>query len=162
MPDDTPLPNLEIGLFSAVVLIEKKLSDERESALAGWLVANGCLSMSAWGEGCSKFHDAVDGKVLEKFDFKDIPEDGFVMTTWHDDEPMNEVLWYHLYCAFHPTVKLKRLTVDLSEADRESEIAERYRYVATDEYLDSDEANFDRKLTGWWFQIRAFFGRVLS
>ena len=54
------------------------------------------------------WHDAVDLAVLESFDCGDIPDDKFVMTTWHANEPMSEALWYAGNCAFHPDIELQR------------------------------------------------------
>ncbi|MGB3378809.1 MAG: hypothetical protein WBA55_08580, partial [Allopontixanthobacter sediminis] len=45
---------------------------------------------------------------LKTFDFGDVPDDKFVMTTWHADEPISEALWFAGNCAFHPHVELQR------------------------------------------------------
>ena len=63
---------------------------------------------SLGGKECEKWHDAIDWAVLETFDFGDIPDDKFVMTTWHADEPISEALWYAENCASHPDVELKQ------------------------------------------------------
>jgi hypothetical protein len=40
------------------------------------------------------------------FDFGEIPDDRFVMTTWHSNEPISEAFWYAGHCAIHPDVEL--------------------------------------------------------
>ncbi|WP_425304719.1 DUF7684 family protein [Croceicoccus pelagius] len=45
-----------------------------------------------------------------------MPDDKFVMTTWHADEPISEALWFAGNCASHPDVELKQ-TVLLHIAD---------------------------------------------
>jgi hypothetical protein len=43
--------------------------------------------------------------VHDSFDFADLEFDpqgkrGVIMTTWHDDEPLSEAVWYFLSAAF--------------------------------------------------------------
>ncbi len=64
--------------------------------------------MMAWGINCSSWDDSVDMADIERFDFKEIPEDKFVMTTWHSDEPLVEVFWFSKNSAVHPVVDLKQ------------------------------------------------------
>lgn len=91
-----------------VIVSEVAVSDEWRNSTARWLVAAGCLYAVAWGTECEKWHDAVDWAVLETFDYGDIPDDKFVITTWHADEPLSEALWFAGNCAFHPNVELGR------------------------------------------------------
>jgi len=80
-----PLPELRTHApFRAVVILETQPSQEWETEATKWLVAEGCLYMMAWGDGCSRWHDSVDWASLEEFDFGEIPDDRFVMTTWHE------------------------------------------------------------------------------
>lgn len=110
------LPQLKTGPLRVVVVSETTVSDEWRKSTARWLVNGGCLYVVAWGVECEKWHDAVDRAVLETFDFGDIPDDKFVMTTWHSDEPLSEALWFAGNCAFHPDVELQ-LTLVLHVAD---------------------------------------------
>ena len=48
----------------------------------------------------------MDWTVLEAFNFNDIPEDRFVMTTWHDKEPLSKALWFAGHAASHPDIDL--------------------------------------------------------
>jgi hypothetical protein len=76
----------------------------------------GCLYVVAWGVECEAWHDSVDWTHLEAFDYGDIPDDKFVMTTWHADEPLKEALWFAGHCAQHPEVELDE-TVIIHVAD---------------------------------------------
>ncbi len=67
--------------------------------------------MMAWGSSCSSWDDSVDMANIEQFEFADIPEDKFVMTTWHADEPLSEAFWFSKNCATHPVIKLERTVV---------------------------------------------------
>ncbi|MBL8656298.1 MAG: hypothetical protein JNJ92_02935 [Altererythrobacter sp.] len=63
------------------------------------------------------WHDAVDWAVLEEFDYGEIPDERFVMISWHDNEPLSEALWFAGQCAFHPDVELKgTLIVHVAQA----------------------------------------------
>jgi len=62
--------------------------------------------MMAWGRKCSEWDDSVDHANLRPFDYGDIPEDAFVMTTWHDHDSLKEVFWYSENTAFHPSLEL--------------------------------------------------------
>jgi hypothetical protein len=79
--------------------------------------------MIAWGVGCSSWDDSVDFANLRAFDDEEIPDDAFVMTTWHEAEPLSETLWFAKHSAFHPTVDLRHtLLVHISRSAREHEL----------------------------------------
>ena len=87
----------------------------------------GCLYMVAWGANCSSWDDSVDWANIEAFDFKQIPEDRFVMTTWHEDQPLSEALWYAKHNAFHPTIELQHtLLIHVSARNGEQELLRAY------------------------------------
>lgn len=65
----------------------------------------------AWGQDCSSWDDSVDMASLEAFGFQQTPNDKFVMTTWHPDEPLEEVFSYAKYSAQHPMLELKNLVI---------------------------------------------------
>jgi hypothetical protein len=83
--------------------------------------------MMAWGENCSSWDDSVDIANLERFDYGEIPESQFVMTTWHQDEPLQEVLWFTKNNSNHPTEVLKGdLLLHIAAQPRESELLRAY------------------------------------
>lgn len=58
------------------------------------LLKQGVAYVCAWGRECERVHDVFDDVILQR------PEgDPFVMTTWHDDESMDEALWYGVWAA---------------------------------------------------------------
>lgn len=117
------LPDIsEYAPFRAVVVLDKQPKQEWETEATRWLVAQGCLYMMAWGDGCSRWHDSVDWAHLEAFDFGEIPDDRFIMTTWHDDEPLIDVFWYAQFSAEHGDVSLESsLVVHVGVTDRRDE-----------------------------------------
>jgi hypothetical protein len=115
--EDEPLPDLgAFGPFRAVVVIEADYSPEWQELVSKWLVAGGCLYMLAWGKDCATWDDSVDYANIEAFDSGDIPADQFVYTTWHENQPLDEVLWFAQFAAKHPEVELdETLIVHISE-----------------------------------------------
>ncbi|RYE65474.1 MAG: hypothetical protein EOO81_12635 [Oxalobacteraceae bacterium] len=48
---------------------------------------------------------------MEEFDFGEVPDNRFIMTTWHDKEPLSEALWFSGNCAFHPDIELEETII---------------------------------------------------
>ena len=67
--------------------------------------------MMAWGKDCESWDDSVDWVNIEAFDFGEIPDNEFVMTSWHEDEPLEEVFQFAKEMAHHPTVKLDNIVI---------------------------------------------------
>lgn len=125
-PEQSP-PELTCGPFRALVVSDVTVTKEWRHRIAKWLVASGCLYVIAWGLECEDWHDSVDWAVLEEFDFGDIPDHKFVMTTWHAIEPLSEAMWFAGQCAFHPDVELGATVVlDVAPAAREAEIMDAF------------------------------------
>jgi len=102
----------------AILIAEEHVSDDWCNEIANWLIDRGCLYFVAWGQDCERWHDAVDWASLEAHDFGDVPDDRFVMTTWHDKESLSEALWYAGHCSFHPDVELQgALIVHVAKED---------------------------------------------
>ena len=98
------------------------MTQEWQWAVSEWLVASGCLNMAAWGLDCSSWDDSVDLANLEAFDFE-VPEDRFVMTSWHANNTLEEAVFFAKHCAFHSTVALtEALILDISLEDHEAEV----------------------------------------
>ena len=126
--------------FRAVVVLEFPLTPEERGRIAAWLVKSGCLYMMAWGIGCSEFHDDVDMASLAEFDFRRVPDDRHIMTTWHDNLPLEEPFWFAHYCALHSHVEL-RATLLLHVAAKSDEQAMLNRFEAAKDWSDDEEAS---------------------
>ena len=131
-PGQETLPKLDgMPPFRAVVLVREIVSNDWRNRVSDWLVAAGCLYMLAWGHDCSGWDDAVDWSSISAFDFKPIPPERFVMTTWHEDESIEEVFWFATHCAEHPTIPLEAdLVLDIACIDREAETMATWRSAA--------------------------------
>ena len=113
--------------FRAVVVADSEVSPDWQAEVSSWLVRSGCLYMVAWGTNCSSWDDSVDEANLEEFEYGEIPEDKFVMTTWHSDDPLREALWFAKNNALHPKVDLSRtVLLHIAPQGREVELLEAY------------------------------------
>ncbi len=79
--------------------------------------------MCAWGTDCSDWDTSVDMANIEANCYEKIPEDRFVMTTWHENEPLAEAFWFVKNNAHHPTVAIRNtLLVHVAQVSREKEL----------------------------------------
>lgn len=126
-PDSELLNISYLNPFRSVVIVEEKVSSEWQSLISKWLVESGCLYMLAWGINCSSWDDSVDYANMQEFDYGEIPEEKLVMTTWHDNETLNEVFWFSKNSAFHPAIDLKNtLILHVSKNNKEKEMLSEY------------------------------------
>lgn len=107
-PGDTPPHIDEAAPFKAVVVIDADVTPEWQGQISDWLVRSGCRYMMAWGKNCSAWDSSVDEANLMKYDYGEIPENDFVMTTWHANKPLVEAFWFSQFCAMHPSLELDK------------------------------------------------------
>ncbi len=113
--------------FRAIVVLEEPVSVEWQHELSKNLVDAGCLYMMAWGVEASSWDDSVDYANLDAFNYGDIPETKFVMTTWHDNESLGEVFDYSKQLALHPAVDInKTVIVHIAAKSKENELLSAY------------------------------------
>lgn len=122
------MPELATVPCRVVVLVEQDVSAEWQDDVSDWIVGFGCRYMMAWGQNCSSWDDSVDWALLRNHDFSDVPDDRFVMTTWHDQETLSEAFEFCIVCAHHPTIDLPTVRIiDITEVERGAEISSRYQ-----------------------------------
>jgi hypothetical protein len=79
--------------------------------------------MCAWGTDCSEWDTSVDMANIEAHGYEEIPEDRFVMTTWHENEPLTDAFRFAKNDAHHPAVALHNtLLVHVAQVGREEEL----------------------------------------
>lgn len=125
----TELPEI-IGMdpFRSVIILEESVTSEWQERVSDWLINSGCLYMMAWGENCSAWDDSIDHSNLKKFKYGEIPEDKFVMTTWHDNESLKDVFWFSKHSAFHSIVNISNtLLLHISKSNKEEEYLDEYK-----------------------------------
>ena len=125
---DLKLPNIsQFAPFKGILILEKDTEETWQRLVSKWLIDMGCLYMMAWGIECSSWDDSVDMANLEAFNFQ-IPEEKFVITTWHENEKLNEVFWFSKHNAHHPCVELKStIILHISDSNRTEDLLGRYK-----------------------------------
>jgi hypothetical protein len=87
----------DFGLFLA--LDARPISDGELLKLARQALAQGLVFLCAWGPDCERVHDSFDIVRDEGHD-DDSDDDSVVMTSWHDDEPLEEALWFAIFTQY--------------------------------------------------------------
>jgi hypothetical protein len=127
MPGATLAPPTIQVPIRTVVIVEAEVTPAWQELASNWLVKSGCLFMMAWGEKCSSWDDSVDIANLEAFNYAEIPEDKFIITTWHSNEPLTEVFRFSKNLAFHPKVTLEStLLFHISVQNKEHELLQAF------------------------------------
>lgn len=133
-----PLPDVSgYAPYRAVVVLDATYSDEWQNEASRWLVDNGCLYMMAWGENCSSWDDSVDWAQIDKYP-SGVPDADFVMTTWHEKQPLIEVFWFARFCAQDPYGRIEHsLIVHVGRTDREAELLALFEQA--EDWVDPEE-----------------------
>jgi hypothetical protein len=71
------------------------VSDDGVLALARSLISDGCAYVCCWGADCERVHDLFDKAMFEL-----LPNGPHVMTTWHNDKPLDEALWFAMFNSY--------------------------------------------------------------
>ncbi|WP_020654665.1 DUF7684 family protein [Massilia niastensis] len=113
--------------FAAILVVDDDADEMWRWDAARWLVASGCRFLLAWGKKCESWAESVDDAALEAFDYDDIPEDKRVLTTWDEDEDLEEVFWFARHRARHPALALETtLILHIATRDRKDELEALY------------------------------------
>ncbi len=72
-------------------------SDERVS-VSDQIVRSGCRYVCAAGHECSQWDTSVDMSYIESHPGLDPPPETFIMTSWHEREPISETVDFALEC----------------------------------------------------------------
>jgi len=111
--------------------------------VATQLLASGLVYICTWGPDCERLHDIFDeaivGRELEGNALAKIPG-GTVITTWHSNESLKEVLWYFVHSAF-ATESYERECKDwviatIGNAEWEQQVRRSIRGVVCDPLAD--------------------------
>jgi hypothetical protein len=114
--------------FKAVIVVEDDVTSEWQATVSDWLVRSGCRYMMAWGRRCSEWDDSVDHANLLCFGYGEILDDEFVMTTWHDQDSLEETFWFAMHAAMHPSLELDQIYIlHITPSARANEMLQRFR-----------------------------------
>lgn len=124
------LPRIEhLRPFKCVLISELETTDNQKLEVCEWLLNAGCLYLMAWGKECSLWHDHMDEVHITAFNYQDIPGEHLVMTTWHPNESIRDVLRFAKYAATHGCTTLENLLIlDLKNCSELSKSARTQKY----------------------------------
>ena len=103
-PFNSPCPGEEFAAL--IVVYDSQVSHDNRSAITDALIKQGCRYGVCLGYDCSGWDDSLDWSyIFSDPDFSP-PNDRFVMSTWHEDEPLEDTIFHFLKCtkfdAFSP------------------------------------------------------------
>jgi len=93
---DLVAPSRHFVLFIAADT--RSLAGSEIYAAAEAAIRAGASYVCCWGPDCSRFHDAFDEADLEMNG--ESSDDRILMTTWHENEPLEETLWFAVHSTF--------------------------------------------------------------
>jgi hypothetical protein len=135
-PDELGLAGSRFVLFLAADTTG--LDDETIRRSAAKALGQGAAYVCTWGPGCSWAHDLFDLEIM-KVDPK--LEGPFVLTTWHDDDTLDEALWFAVFVAYPGDERLEDCDATLAVAVGHREWHEQIRTRLRDPgALDDDVA----------------------
>jgi hypothetical protein len=115
--------------FACLLAIDATvLDDESVITLAERLLDQGLAYLCIWGPDCERVHDLVDGLVVCHQ-----VQEGWghtIMTTWHDDEPLEEAIWFLIHAAYPEEALLPtcqtRIGIAVANDDWAKELRQRF------------------------------------
>ena len=91
-------------------------------AASRWLADSGCFYIFVWTNNCSSWDGSVDLAKLEQFENGQIYVVIFIMMSWHNGEPPQEMVLLAKYSAQHQTIELENMHfLQIGSADRHRE-----------------------------------------
>ena len=76
----------------------RSMSADEIGNIANWALAQGAVYLCAWGPDCERVHDIIDEVACNRN--PDETDEDVIMTTWHEDQALDEALWFAVNNAF--------------------------------------------------------------
>jgi hypothetical protein len=89
LPDSISLPTSHFVCLVAANATSVDAGVLKE--LSRKLLRAGCVYFCAWGSDCERAHDIFDEECFEV--------EPVIMTTWHEEDSLDETLWFFVSCA---------------------------------------------------------------
>ncbi len=118
-----------LNAFRCLIILARPVSDETRYSVSETLVKSGCLFAIAFGPQSTLWDDSIDHANLAQFDYGPVPAGSDVMTSWHDNESLEETLAFAKFCsttAYDGRPLTTLLILDFSDHDRATEIKALY------------------------------------
>lgn len=72
------------------------ISNDEQNKISDNLIASNCRYAVCAGHDCSSWDDSIDWAYISTDENYDPPDETFVMPTWHDDETVNDIMFFGL------------------------------------------------------------------
>ena len=84
--------------YACLVYSKEDVTKDEMETISNWIISSGCRYAVCAGADCSKWHDAIDWAYIASDPNYSPPEARFVMTSWHETETLEEIVWFWLMC----------------------------------------------------------------
>lgn len=107
-PEQFETPFGELEYVFLLVTFGVTMTHEETSELCRRIVTSPCRYAVCWGHDCERWHDLLDHEfVMAHLDV----EPPLMMTTWHPNDPVREVVWFLKNCTAVESFQSERLLV---------------------------------------------------
>jgi hypothetical protein len=96
LPHSLNLPSPNFAMLLACDAT--RISDAEIQSFADLLINNGIAYLCTWGPDCERVHDLMDIAIVQREIKEEIKYP--IMTTWHNDESLDDALWFMLEVAY--------------------------------------------------------------
>jgi hypothetical protein len=79
-----------------LVVDDTSITDEEQSHLSSQIIQEGCRYAVCAGHRCSTWDDSIEWALLSRYPDFNPPDERFVMTSWHDNETLDDVVFFFL------------------------------------------------------------------
>lgn len=91
-PFDTSSIEVKIPFACLLYSNQDNVTHDEMMSVANWLVSSGCRYVVCAGLNCSEWHDTIDTADI----IRDPSTQNLIMTTWHENETIENVVWFSL------------------------------------------------------------------
>jgi hypothetical protein len=97
-PSDLISPFAGAEFACLLVVRDTSITGQEQASLSELLVAQGCRYAVCAGHECASWDDSIDRAYIATDADFDPPDSTFVMTSWHEDESIEEVAEFFARC----------------------------------------------------------------
>ena len=95
-PYETRIPGVRSPFVTIVFACDPEINADEQANISAQLVSRDCRYVLAWGINASSWDDSVDWAFISTDPNFDPPRERHVMTTWHDNETIDDVVSFAL------------------------------------------------------------------
>ncbi len=86
------------------------LPDEQKS-ISSTLIKTGCKYAVCAGHECSSWDDSIEIASMERYPNFEVPDDQHIMATWHENESVDDIVWFGLNLTNFDTHEFKHYLI---------------------------------------------------